>query len=209
MTRDYGNLVAASAGTALLAVAVKLSAVVTIANLQGASLRPRVALGWLPYFEVLADRAAFTQIATLSTAAMAAVAALRLLPAALRGGADPDLVSGRIVGVAVAAETLGLEYVRHLVDGPLLAWPAAAIVLGMLAAGTAAGVAAAARAGDRDPAVPAAARAGELGTRRRGRRRAPPVVPTAVVSLPPDPFAWANDSAGIEENGVLGVAAGD
>jgi hypothetical protein len=209
VTRDYGNLVTASAGAALLAVAVKLSAVVTIANLHGASLRPRVALGWLPYVEVLADRTTFTQIVTLSTAAMAAAAALRLLPAALRGGADPDLVSGRVVGVAVAAETLGLEYVRHLVDGPLLAWPAAAVVLGLLAAGTAAGVAAAARAGDGDPTVPAATRAGARGVRRPGRRRASPVVPTAMVSLPADPFAWDRDEAEIEEDDILGAAVRD
>lgn len=197
MSRDYARLVSASAGAALLAVAAKASAVVTIANLQGAPLRPRLAFGWFPYVEVLADRATFSRIVTLSTATMAAVAALRLLPGALRGHADRDLVTGRLLGVVVAVETFGLETVRHLVAGPVLAWPEAGAALTLLGVAVAAGTVAAIRAGAGPVAAPVpspatAARRPETGD--DGRRPPPPsprlVMPTAMLSLPPDPFAW-------------------
>lgn len=198
MRRDYTRLVGASAGAALLAVAAKLSGIITVANLQGAALRPRIAHGWLPYLDIVADRAVFTQVVTLSTAAMAAVALLRLLPAALRGGGDPDLVAGRLLGVAVAAETLGLEYVRHLLDGPVLAWPGAALVLAALGAGAGAGAIAVIRS--QNPAAPTAARPDRPAIPHP--RREPPLVPTALISLPSDPFGWDRDEAGLEDDGV-------
>lgn len=216
MTRDYSRLVGASAGAALLAGGAKLSAVVTVANLHGAELQVGLAWGWFPYLEVLADRATFAAIVTLSTAAMAAVAALRLLPLALRGGADPDLVGGRLLGVAVAAETLGLEYARHLLDGPLLAWPAAAMTICCIAVGIVSGAVAGLRSAGSRPVERAAAAPSSALPQPAAVHRAPPapnapIVPTAMLSLPADPFTWDRREpvAGLDEDGTRVAAQAD
>jgi hypothetical protein len=206
VSRDYSRLLGASAGAAGLAVAAKLSALVTVANLHGAALRVGLAWGWFPYLDVIADRATFASIVALSTAAMAAVAAFRLFPLALRGGADPDLVSGRLVGVAVAAETLGLEYARHLLHGPVLAWPAAALALGAIGVGVASATVAALRSAASGPMERAGA-AHPSGlpeptpARLAPRAQDAPLVPTAMLSLPPDPFTWdrREPESGLEE----------
>lgn len=211
MTRDYGRLVGASAGSALLAVAAKLSAVVTIANLQGTTVRVGLARGWIPYVDVPADRASFAELVTLSTAAMAVVAALHLLPVALRGRAAPDLARGRLVGVAIAAETFSLEYARHLLDGPVLTWPAAALTLGALGVGIAAGLAAVARSWRLDPpGASAPFRASEVSKPEAAAPRGP-VVPTAMLSLPPDPFTWdrREPATGLDGDGARATAQAD
>ena len=217
MTRDYAPLVRGAATAAALVVAAKLSAVVTVANLGQVPLEVRFAFGFLPHIQVLADRPEFVEIVTRSTMAMAAVAALNLARPAIRGGADPDLVAGRMIGLIVAAETFALEVVRHALHGPVVAWPAAALTLAALALGAAAAAAAALRArhprltatpeghaaarGEteappRPPAPGAPAQAhpehGASGheAKQRPVRRPGREVPTGPAPLPSDPFDW-------------------
>ena len=95
-------------------VAVKISGVVTIANLEQATLHPRMMWGFVPTIEVTAGRSVFVTVVSLSTLAMAGVTAARLLWPAIRGGADRDVLWGRLIGVVVAGETAMLELVRHV-----------------------------------------------------------------------------------------------
>ena len=107
-------LLGAAVGAALVAVAVKISGVVTIANLEQATLHPRMMWGFVPTIEVTAGRSVFVTVVSLSTLAMAGVTAARLLWPAIRGGADRDVLWGRLIGVVVAGETAMLELVRHV-----------------------------------------------------------------------------------------------
>ena len=198
--RDYGPLVRSALGATLTVVAAKLSAIVSLANLQGTQLDVQLAGGVLPYLQVVAEGPAFSSIVTWSTVAMGAMAVLQMLGPALRGGATPDLVTGRLIAVVVVAETTLLEVARHFLGDPVLLWNGVGITAALVAAACGLELVAQRRAivpFDRDRAqAPIPTRA--------AAPIAPEPTPPQPLELPPDPFAWEPGTVFLDDD-ELGV----
>ncbi len=120
--RDYYVMVKAAVTATLIVLAVKLSTVFAVANIEHATLQLRSYLGFFPNIVVVADRPTFVKVVTYSTTAMGVASALRLVLPGLRGGFDADVVQGRLVGLVVSVETAVFEVTRHFLAGPVVAW---------------------------------------------------------------------------------------
>jgi hypothetical protein len=137
--RDYYVMVKAALTATLIVLAVKLSTVFAVANIENATLQLRSYLGFFPNIVVVAERPTFVKVVTYSTTAMAVASALRFVLPGLRGGFDCDVVQGRLVGLVISVETAVFEITRHFLAGPVVTWggvivTAAAVTIGALLA---------------------------------------------------------------------------
>ncbi len=137
--RDYYVMVKAAVTATFIVLAVKLSTVFAVANIEDATLQLRSYLGFFPNIVVVAERPTFVKVVTYSTAAMAVASALRFVLPGLRGGYDTDIVQGRLVGLVVSVETAVFEITRHFLAGPVVTWggvivTTAAVIIGTVLA---------------------------------------------------------------------------
>lgn len=126
---DYRPLLRSAVAATAAVLVVKLLAILWVADQADAVVEVRWWRETLPYFQLRTSREIFTQVISRSTLAMC-VAGLVVpgVAAVVRRSARADhdthrgsqLHVGRRFGSLVAAETLFVEYVRHLVDGPAI-----------------------------------------------------------------------------------------
>jgi len=120
--RTYETLVIAAFSSALTVLLAKIAAVLLIGNFSGATITVQFFLGFLPYFGIIADPNTFTTIVTFSTIAMISAGLVLLIRPVLTTGWERQEIWGRGVGLAIAAETLFLEALRHWVWPDVLRW---------------------------------------------------------------------------------------
>ena len=120
--RTYETLVMAAFSSALTVLLAKIAAVLLIGNFSGATITVQFFLGFLPYFGIIADPNTFTTIVTFSTIAMISAGLVLLIRPVLTTGWERQEIWGRGVGLAIAAETLFLEALRHWVWPDVLRW---------------------------------------------------------------------------------------
>ena len=118
----YERLVLSAFSAALTVLLVKIATVLLVANVVGATITIQFFLGFLPYFGVISDQQTFTSIVTFSTIAMVTASLILLIKPVLQAGWDRQSIWGRGVGLAIAAETLFLETLRHWVWPEVLRW---------------------------------------------------------------------------------------
>ncbi len=118
----YETLVISAFSAALTVLLAKIAAVLLIGNFGGATITIQFFLGFLPYFGIIADPNTFTTIVTFSTIAMITAGLVLLIRPVLEAGWDHQAIWGRGVGLAIGAETLFLEALRHWVWPDVLRW---------------------------------------------------------------------------------------
>ncbi|HSG78898.1 MAG TPA: helix-hairpin-helix domain-containing protein [Acidimicrobiia bacterium] len=129
----------------LVAIALRISGVVTMSNLDAIPFETSWHFGFLPNFGLVAPPHVAADIATKATLIMLAGTILRLLPNALKRSTGP-VVIGKAVGVLVAIETLGLSAYLHTRQPPVLAGDLVSIAVALSAAGVVIGAVALRRA---------------------------------------------------------------
>jgi competence ComEA-like helix-hairpin-helix protein len=120
MMRHLDSAVRPAIAATLVAIALRVSGVLTMSNLDAISFKTSWQFGFLPNFALLAPPHVAADIATKATVIMLVGTILRLLPHALKRSAGPAVL-GRTVGVVVAIETLGLSAYLHTRQPPVLA----------------------------------------------------------------------------------------
>lgn len=121
-SRTYERLVVSAFSAALTVLLTKIAAVLLIGNLLGATITIQFFLGFLPYFGIIADASTFTSIVTFSTIAMITAGLVLLIRPVLQIGWNGQIIWGRGVGLAIAAETFLLEALRHWISPDVLRW---------------------------------------------------------------------------------------
>lgn len=120
--QTYERLVAAAFSSALMVLIAKIGAVLLISSFAGATITVQFFLKVLPYFGIIAEPRDFATIVTFSTIAMITVGLGMLVRPVLQVGWDRQVVWGRAVGLAIAAETFLLEAIRHLLWPDVVRW---------------------------------------------------------------------------------------
>ncbi len=179
MRRVLNDAVRPATGAIFVAVALKISAVVTLANLDGIEIVFGWQFGFVPELTIVAPDPVFAALVTKSSAVMVAGTAIRLIPMAVRSQPLP-LALGRVLGLVVAVETLSLEALRRIGGHPLLVGDGVMVALLAGATGMGLAVVALARAHDVAP-EPMAVAAGRARVLRRAGRE-------AVATAGGDPF---------------------
>lgn len=120
--KTFERLVLTAFSASLAVLLAKIAAVLLIGNFSGATITIQFFLGFLPYFGIIADPGTFATIVTFSTIAMITAGLALLIRPVLQDGWDSQSIWGRSVGLAIGAETLLLEALRHWVWPEVLRW---------------------------------------------------------------------------------------
>lgn len=134
---DYWPLVHRALRVSIFVFVVKVFASIALTWHWGGAIEVRFLYGVIPYFAIRATRPVFVDVITWSGVAMTVAALLPLLVTLvlIRGRARRHALIGGFVGVPIAALTLLLEWVRHLLDPPVLTTSLTAQAASALAAG--------------------------------------------------------------------------
>lgn len=128
---DWWPLVRSTVASVALVLVGKVIGTLAVAAVQGAPWRVATWNG-LPYFRVETAPAQFAQVVSWSSLVMVAGIVVASIVAVRRRDLARDVVDGRLLGLVVAAETLGLEVLRHVMAGPVVSWTLVSISLGAL-----------------------------------------------------------------------------
>lgn len=136
MMRHLDAAVRPAIMAALIAVALRVSGIVTLANLDIVEFSWSLTYGFMPTITLKAHPVVVADLATKATVVMLAGTMLRVVPFVIKRGNGPTVL-GRSVGVFVAIETLLLTGYYHLQRPPVVGGDALAIAVALSVAGVA------------------------------------------------------------------------
>ncbi len=132
---DYSEFLYAVLGTAVFFFLVQTLSSVLIANYRGAVITIESWKHVLPYIQIAGSPASFIEVTTWSTAATVLLGSARTMHALAFQRKNLQVLDGRATALLMGGLLLAYEYLRHLIDPPVIdTWIYAQTMAGVVAA---------------------------------------------------------------------------
>ncbi len=132
---DYSPFLYSMLGTAMFVFLVQTISSLIIANYFGASIGIELWFGLMPYIQLTVSPSSFISISTWASVATVLVATLRSMFALAFLRKSRQVLDGRAMGLVMGGLLLVYQYIRHLLNPPLIdTWVYAQTMAGVVAA---------------------------------------------------------------------------
>ncbi|MEZ5227640.1 MAG: hypothetical protein R2710_13490 [Acidimicrobiales bacterium] len=132
---DYTDFLYSMLGTAVFFFLVQIVASVMIANYLGVAVSIKVWAKVLPYIELRGGLTEFIKVTTYSTAATVLLGTVRSMATLAFWRKNIQVVDGRATALLMSGLLLAYQYIRHLMNPPVIdTWIYAQTMAGVVAA---------------------------------------------------------------------------